>query len=148
MTLRSCRLRRAQVWDNEEDAISSSRPNFGNRVRLGAVLTDLPLEADKPVDFGLPEFCALCGKCAVKCPSKALSGPPHMVNDRPVWQFDEVKCFRMWTEYATDCGICIASCPFSRPVDPAKVAAMKDQPDLMWDILREDRKLWNDRHVP
>ncbi len=115
-------------------------PNFGNRVRLGAVLTNMPLEIDTPVDFGLPEFCALCGRCAVNCPSKALSGAPRMVNDRPVWQFDEVKCFRMWTEYATDCGICIKSCPFSQATDPQKVAAMKGQPDLMFDILRDDRE--------
>jgi ferredoxin len=113
---------------------------FGNRVRLGAVLTNLPMEVDEPLDFGLPEFCALCGQCAVKCPSKALSGQPRMVNGRPVWQFDEVKCFHMWTEYATDCGICIASCPFSRATDQEKVAAMKGQPDLMWELLRDDRE--------
>jgi ferredoxin len=116
---------------------------FGNRVRLGAVLTNLPLEVDEPIDFGLPEFCALCGQCAVKCPSKALSGPPRMVNDHPVWQFDEVTCFHMWAEYATDCGICIASCPFSRDTDQEKIEAMKGQPDLMWDILREDRERYS-----
>lgn len=112
---------------------------FGNRVRLGAVLTNLPLAVDQPDDFGLTEFCALCGRCAVDCPSKALSGQPRIVNDRPVWQFDEARCFEMWTEYATDCGICIATCPFSQEADLEKVEAMKGQPDLMWDILREDR---------
>jgi ferredoxin len=112
---------------------------FGNRVRLGAVLTDMPLIPDTPADFGLTEFCALCGKCAVNCPSKALSGQPEIINDRPRWRFDEAKCFTMWTEFATDCALCIASCPLSQCPDPAKVAVMKDQPDLMWDILREDR---------
>jgi ferredoxin len=113
---------------------------FGNRVRLGAVLTDLPVDLDEPADFGLIEFCALCGECAVHCPGKALSGAPQIVNDRPVWQFDEMKCFHMWTEYATDCGICIASCPLSQGIDPEQVAAMRNQPDLMWNILREDRE--------
>jgi len=113
---------------------------FGNRVRLGAVLTDLPMDLDEPADFGLIEFCALCGECAVHCPSKALSGAPQIVNERPVWQFDEVKCFHMWTEYATDCGICIASCPLSQGIDTERVALMRNQPDLMWDILREDRE--------
>jgi len=113
---------------------------FGNRVRLGAVLTDLQMDLDEPADFGLIEFCALCGECAVHCPSRALSGAPRIVNDHPVWQFDEIKCFHMWTEYATDCGICIASCPFSQGIAPDKVAAMRNQPDLMWDILREDRE--------
>jgi ferredoxin len=113
---------------------------FGNRVRLGAVLTDMPLEPDTPADFGLTEFCALCGKCAVNCPSKALSGQQEIINERPRWRFDETKCFTMWTEFATDCGLCIASCPLSQCPDPTKVAAMKDQPDLMWDILRDDRE--------
>ncbi len=114
-------------------------PQFGNRIRLGAVLTDLPLEPDSPADFGLIEFCALCGKCAVNCPSKALSGQPEIINDRPRWRFDETKCFAMWTRFATDCGLCIASCPLSQCPDPAKVAVIKDQPDAMWEILRDDR---------
>jgi ferredoxin len=122
--------------------------DYGNRVRLGAVLTNLPMEADAPVDFGLPEFCALCGRCAVSCPGKALSGPPRMVHGHPVWRFDEVKCFMMWTTYATDCGICIAVCPFSHNPDPTKVAAMKEQPDLMWEILREDQRWESTRRQP
>ncbi len=113
---------------------------FGNRVRLGAVLTDLPLQPDEPVDFGLVELCALCGTCAVNCPSKALSGQPEIINERPRWRFDEVKCFTMWTDFATDCGLCIANCPLSQRPDPDKVAAMKDQPDLMWEILRNERE--------
>lgn len=123
-------------------------PEFGNRVRLGAVLTNLPLQTDSPRDFGFIEFCDLCGKCAVSCPSNALSGQPAIINDRPRWRFDEIKCFTTWTEYATDCGICIAACPFSRNPDPAKVAAMKEQPDLMWDILREDRQQQSQAQLP
>lgn len=114
-------------------------PEFGNRVRLGAVLTDLPLEPDSPLDFGLIEFCALCGQCAVNCPSKALSGQPEIIDNRPRWRFDETKCFAMWTGFATDCGLCIRSCPLSQCPDMEKVAAMKDNPDLMWEILRDQR---------
>ena len=114
-------------------------PGFGNRVRLGAVLTDLPLEPDAPADFGFIEFCALCGKCAINCPSHALSGQPEIINERPRWRFDETKCFTMWTKFATDCGLCIKHCPLSQCPDPAKVAAMKDDPELMWEILQQDR---------
>jgi epoxyqueuosine reductase QueG len=39
-------------------------PLFGGNVRIGAVLTDLPLAVDKPIDFGLQKFCVKCKKCA------------------------------------------------------------------------------------
>ncbi len=32
-------------------------PEFGPAVRLCKVFTDLPMACDKPVDFGLVEFC-------------------------------------------------------------------------------------------
>jgi hypothetical protein len=44
-------------------------PRLGSRVRLGAVTTDLPLIPDKPIDFGVQDFCEKCLKCAVNCPS-------------------------------------------------------------------------------
>ena len=48
-------------------------PEFGPAVRLCKVFTDLPMAYDKPVDFGLVEFCKTCKKCAEVCPSRALS---------------------------------------------------------------------------
>ena len=48
-------------------------PIFGGNVRLGAVLTDLPLAVDKPIDFGLQKFCEKCKKCATSCPANAIS---------------------------------------------------------------------------
>jgi len=36
---------------------------FGPRVRLGAVTTDLSLIPDKPVDIGVEDFCRICKKC-------------------------------------------------------------------------------------
>lgn len=43
---------------------------FGPRLRLSAVTTDMLLVADKPVDLGIQSFCVLCKKCAVCCPSQ------------------------------------------------------------------------------
>ncbi len=119
---------------------------YGNRVRLGAVLTNLPLEADDPSDFGLHEFCRLCGKCATNCPGKAISlERTGQHEDGPAWTFDEIRCMRMWIEYATDCAICIASCPFTQGVSAEQIAAMKNRPGIMKDILREDRVRHGDR---
>ena len=52
-------------------------PKFGPRVRLAKVLTDLPLLPDRPIEFGVRDFCLICEKCARKCPSKSIMfGPP------------------------------------------------------------------------
>jgi hypothetical protein len=39
-------------------------PKYGPRVRLAKVLTDMPLTTDRPITFGVDEFCQICGKCA------------------------------------------------------------------------------------
>ena len=44
-------------------------PHMGGRFKVSVVTTDLPLEPDKPVDFGLQTFCRACKKCADHCPS-------------------------------------------------------------------------------
>jgi len=112
---------------------------YGNRVRLGAVLTNLPLIPDEPEDFGLKQFCMLCGKCAVNCPTRALtSDPPQLINGSLVWDHHEERCFKMWMRFATDCALCIASCPFTQGVDRGKVATMKGNYKVMMDILAED----------
>ena len=42
--------------------------NFGRRVRISKVFTDLPLMPDKSVEFGVREMCEFCRKCAKACP--------------------------------------------------------------------------------
>ena len=39
-------------------------PEYGNNMRLKAVTTDLPLQHDKPVSFGVHDFCMACESCA------------------------------------------------------------------------------------
>ena len=49
---------------------------FGPRVRLGKVYTDLPMAHDQPVHFGVKQFCDTCQRCAQGCPVKAIPGGP------------------------------------------------------------------------
>ena len=46
-------------------------PFLGPRFKAAVVTTDLPLLPDKPIDFGLQDFCSKCKKCARECPSGA-----------------------------------------------------------------------------
>jgi len=109
----------------------------GDNVRIGAVFTSLELEIDKPIDFGLVEFCKHCALCLINCPTNCISHLPRMVNGRQFYKFDDTKCFEMWTKSGTDCGICIQSCPFTQGVDLEKVKKMKNNPKIMDEIIED-----------
>jgi ferredoxin len=89
---------------------------FGTRVRIGAVTMTAALRADRPRDLGVQAFCTRCRKCADNCPPRALSpDAPVVVNGVEKWPTDAERCYRYWRLMGTDCGICMAVCPFSHP---------------------------------
>ena len=47
-------------------------PFVGPRFKSVVLTTDMPLEVDRPVDFGLQYFCGHCTKCARECPCDAI----------------------------------------------------------------------------
>lgn len=97
-------------------------PQYGPRVRLCKVLTDLPLVPDKPIDFGMKEFCEKCHSCALSCPAKAIRDGERTtqvtsISNRPGllrWPVDVAGCYLFWRENGgTDCSNCIAVCPWA-----------------------------------
>jgi reductive dehalogenase len=87
---------------------------FGPRQRLSAVTTDLPLLPDEPVDIGVEDFCRICRKCAVCCPSRSIpEGDPEEVNGSLRWKLNEMTCFEYWGKVGTDCNVCMRVCPWS-----------------------------------
>lgn len=91
-------------------------PRLGARVRLGAITTDIPLEIDHPVSFGVNEFCETCKKCAINCPSAAISHEDKStVRGIHKWPIDVERCVRYWRLIGTDCGLCMRVCPYSHP---------------------------------
>lgn len=87
---------------------------FGNNFRPAGVATDLPLIIDKPVDFGLQDFCDKCKVCADACPSGAVTKKERIVR-RGVyrWQVDDRKCRAYWNHLGRPCAICQAACPWN-----------------------------------
>lgn len=91
-------------------------PRFGSRVRLSVVTTSLPLEQDKPITFGVQDFCEICGRCASVCPSRAISRQSKSwVRGVEKWQSRQTSCYHFWRQNGTDCGLCIRICPYSHP---------------------------------
>jgi len=97
-------------------------PEYGPRVRLNKIFTDMPLEPDNPVEFGVWDFCMRCEKCARFCPAQAIMcGKP---TDKAAgifsregllrWPLDGEKCFTFMARDGSDCGICIRVCPFNK----------------------------------
>lgn len=91
-------------------------PQFGARIRLAVVTTDLPLNYDKPIAFGVQDFCTFCKKCTVNCPSGAVeSGGKKICKGVEKWQSEQESCYRFWRLQGTDCSVCIKVCPYSHP---------------------------------
>jgi epoxyqueuosine reductase len=98
-------------------------PLYGGAFRMAAIVTDLPLALDKPIDFGLQEFCKHCKLCAEACPANALS-----MDDEPSWEPRDrygVPGKKVWFEYGERChtynvqamhfcGACLSSCCWTK----------------------------------
>ena len=97
---------------------------YGPRVRIGKVFTELDLAHDKPVSFGVRHFCETCMRCADACPGHAISTekePSFAVHNEcnnpgvVKWAIDAKKCLLAWGKTKSDCATCITSCPYNKP---------------------------------
>ncbi len=129
---------------------------FGPRIRLGAVTTDVELIPDSKELFDILSFCNLCNNCALRCPSQAI--PLDTANKDEHKRVSDYLCYSVWKRVFTDCGICLASCPFSGknpdvkniqpPYSPEKVREIVDAHNIALHKKRMDPKRpfpWLDR---
>lgn len=97
---------------------------YGPRVRLCKVFTEMELAYDKPTEFGGMKFCEVCKRCADACPSesipfdternfntKTISNQPGMKK----WYVNVESCFGFWCDSDSSCSVCIAACPYNKP---------------------------------
>lgn len=83
----------------------------GSRVRLGAVLTNIPLVEDAPSNWDPKPVCEQCNLCKEKCLANAFY---DRVQGTSVLEHE--KCYERWCIYGTDCAYCIKVCPFTHPL--------------------------------
>jgi len=111
-------------------------PEYGACVRIGKVLTNMPLVPDRPIDFGVTEFCENCMRCAKTCEVEAISfgertTEPPVGTGNPgalKWYIDGKKCLNYWIDSGASCTACQAVCPFTQSryelLDPSTVWEM------------------------
>ena len=85
---------------------------YGSKIRLATVLTNLPLKAELPI---IENGCGNCTLCAKSCPAGAIFG--EIPTDNGERNIDPEKCSKYMKTHFQDvgrgsvCGICIKVCP-------------------------------------
>ena len=90
---------------------------FGPRVRLASVTTDMELVEDKPVDIGVQDFCEICRLCEINCPSASLSSEKAVIRGYRKWPHGTDTCFDFWVSGGNTfgCTMCLKVCPWNKP---------------------------------
>jgi epoxyqueuosine reductase QueG len=138
---------------------------FGARIHMpDPIMTDLPLLADEPVDIGVNEFCQVCRKCAITCPTNSITFEDKVVhNGIEKYKIKWETCYRLRPFVADHWGSCLTCatvCPYTKPnvwwrtlavktlgtcpvpVRPALVRAMKWVDDKFWGVVPQKRVQW------
>jgi ferredoxin len=93
-------------------------PFIGAAFKAAAVLTDMPLEPDKPIDFGLQAYCKECKICAEQCFMRAISDrEKEEYNGYETYRHNRNLCFSgmMTNPIGNFCQRCAKTCPWNRP---------------------------------
>ena len=102
-------------------------PLLGANFRPGFVTTTLPLVTDRPLEFGVQNYCVNCTLCTNNCPGKAIPDEFILTEGLKRWLTDIEKCYpysRLRDEY---CHICVDVCPYIHKMngDPSTAATFK-----------------------
>jgi len=138
---------------------------FGARIHMpDPILTDLPLVPDGPVDIGVEDFCKICRKCAINCPTNSITFEDKaVVNGVEKYKINWLTCYKL-RPYVDDhwgsCLTCATVCPFTKPnvwwrtltvwalhtcpipARPALVRALKAIDDRFWGVASQNRVRW------
>ncbi len=94
-------------------------PQYGSAVRISSLLTNAPLQYDRPVS---QSQCGKCSLCVKSCPAQALNGALWTVGMKREEIVDVEKCYKKQIEIMTEktgietdlCGKCFAVCAYTQ----------------------------------
>jgi reductive dehalogenase len=135
---------------------------FGARIHMpDPIMTDLPLVPGQPADLGVEDFCKVCRKCAINCPTNSISfGDKVVFNGVQKYKINWLTCYKLrpYThEHWSSCLTCATVCPFTKPnswwrdmtiwalhncpipARPALVKTLKAIDDRFWGVTRQRR---------
>ncbi len=135
---------------------------YGARLHLAVVTTDLPLTVDEPVDMGVEDVCRVCMKCAQTCPTYSIPfGDKVVINGVEKWAINVETCYKgrlaAQGRYI-NCLNCVSTCCYNKrsawwhtlagwmlKKTPIPLRAFYIKPLLMLDDLIWGKKPW--RHM-
>jgi reductive dehalogenase len=138
---------------------------FGARIHLtDCLVTDLPLVPDKPLDIGVEDFCKVCRKCAITCPTNSISFEGKQTyNGVEKYKIKWETCYKLRpfvVQHWGQCLTCATVCPFTKPnswwrtaaiktlqrtpvpARPMVVKALKAVDDRFWGTIPNKRVRW------
>jgi len=139
--------------------------HFGARIHMpDPIMTDLPLVPDEPVDIGVEDFCKVCRKCAISCPTNSIPWEGKEVfNGVEKYKINWLTCYKLrpfTKEHWGSCLTCATVCPFTKPnvwwrsltvwalhtcpipARPMLVRTLKAIDDRFWGVTRNNRVRW------
>jgi len=103
MSHKMAAIRSGLGWIGRNNLLVS--PQYGSKIRLSTILTDMPLEADKPVE----QDCGECKKCIDICPVSAIKDSHKDWNKAAC--LEKLKYFAKFHNVGQYiCGLCVKVC--------------------------------------
>ncbi len=99
-------------WIGKSDLLITEE--FGPRIRLGSILTNMKLEYDAPTTHSK---CKSCNICVSSCPAFAIKGENWVIGRTREELYDAKACSKHMSNHydhigrGSVCGICIKVCP-------------------------------------
>lgn len=114
--LKSLATKSGLGWIGRSAALITKQ--YGNAIRLGGVLTNMPFKTGVPINSS---FCGDCMECVKSCPGNAIKGEIWRLHTDRDELLNAYECKKTVIERGKifnimegSCGVCLAVCPYTK----------------------------------